>query len=102
MINTSVNRSSNSLVSMRQPTGGAGRWKKSIVVFTNRSVHSCLQDVVSVSISFFLKHQQIRQLKEEKTHSQQRADQAQQIIREKTEESRGLQQQVMQFRYIKQ
>ena len=55
----------------------------------HQQVSSFLSDVVSVSItvSLFLTHQQVRQLKEEKTHSQQR-------IREMGEEIHGLQQQV--------
>ena len=54
-------------------------------------VHSCLCEYYYIS---FLTHQQVRQLEEEKTHSQQRADRAQQRTREMEEENRGLQQQV--------
>ena len=56
----------------------------------NHGLHQQVNsDVVSVSItiSHFLTHQQVRQLEEEKTHSQQRT-------REMGEENRGLQQQV--------
>ena len=47
-----------------------------------------------LTISLLLTHQQVRQLEEEKTHSQQRAEQAQQRIREVEEENHCLQQQV--------
>ena len=73
----------------------------------NRGLHqqvsSFMSDVVSVSItiSLFLTHQQVRQLEEEKRCSQQRADRAQQRAdraqqrtREMEEEIHGLQQQV--------
>ena len=66
----------------------------------NRGLHqqvsSLMSDVVSVSITIspFLTHQQVRQLEEEKTRSQQRADRAQQRTREMEEEIHGLQQQV--------
>ena len=55
----------------------------------HQQVSSLMSDVVSVSIiiSFFLTHPQVRQLEEEKTHSQQ-------MIREMREEIHGLQQQV--------
>ena len=59
----------------------------------NRGLHqqvsSFMSDVVSVSItvSLFLTHQQVRQLEEEKAHSQQRT-------MEIEEENHGLQQQV--------
>ena len=66
----------------------------------NRSLHqqvsSFMSDVVSVciTISLFLTHQQVRQLEEEKAHSQLRADRAQQRTREMEEENHGLRQQV--------
>ena len=55
----------------------------------HQQVSSFMSDVVSVciTISLFLTHQQVRQLEEEKTHSQQRT-------REMVEEIHGLQQQV--------
>ena len=61
----------------------------------HQQVSSFMSDVVSVSItiSLFLTHQQVRQLEEEKTHSQQR-------IREMGEEIHGLQQQVCFFYVI--
>ena len=61
----------------------------------HQQVSSFMSDVVSVSIniSLFLTHQQVRQLEEEKTHSQQR-------IREMGEEIHGLQQQVCFFYYV--
>ena len=63
----------------------------------NRGLHQQVSSFMSkvVSVSIFLTHQQVRQLEEDKTRSQQRADQAQQMIRVMAEESRGLQQQVM-------
>ena len=68
----------------------------------NRGLHqqvsfSLMSDVVSVSITIspFLTHQQVRQLEEDKAHSQQRADQAQQRTREIEEENCGLHQQVV-------
>ena len=59
----------------------------------HRQVSSFMSDVVSVSFttSFFLTHQQVRQLEEEKAHSQQMADRAQQRTREEGE-NHGLQQ----------
>ena len=62
----------------------------------HQQVSLLMSDVVSVSITIspFLTHQQVRQLEEEKTHSQQRADRAQQRTREMEEEIHGLQQQV--------
>ena len=62
----------------------------------HQQVSSFMSDVVSVSITIspFLTHQQVRQLEEEKTHSQQRADRAQQRTREMEEEICGLKQQV--------
>ena len=62
----------------------------------HQQVSSLMSDVVSVSITIspFLTHQQVRQPEEEKTHSQQRADRAQQRTREMEEEIHGLHQQV--------
>ena len=62
----------------------------------HQQVSSFTSDVVSVSItiSLFLTHQQVRQLEEEKTHSQKMVDQGRQRIREMAEEIHGLQQQV--------
>ena len=60
----------------------------------HQQVSSFMSDVVSVSITLFLTHQQVRQLEEEKAHSQQRADRAQQRTREMEEQNHGLQQQV--------
>ena len=60
----------------------------------HQQVSSFMSDVVSVSITLFLKHQKVRQLEEEKGHSQQRADRAQQRTREMEEQNHGLQQQV--------
>ena len=66
----------------------------------NRGLHqqvSSFMSEVSNTISLFLTYQQVRELKEEKTHSQQMIDQAQQRTREMGEENRGLHQQVSSF-----
>ena len=62
----------------------------------HQQVSSFMSDVVSVSIiiSLFLTHQQVRKLEVEKAHSQQRADQAQQRTMEMGEENHDLRQQV--------
>ena len=62
----------------------------------HQQVSSFMSDVVSVSItvSLFLTHQQVKQLEEEKAHSQQMAEQQ---TRELEEENRDLHRQVQQL-----
>ena len=63
----------------------------------NRGLHqevSSFMSEVSITVSLFFTHQQVRQRRKERTHSQHMVEQAQQRTRKMGEENRGLQQQV--------
>ena len=59
MINSSVNRFSNSLVSKRQPTGEPGRWRKRIIVCNRSSVLSSQVNMYTL-INYLTPHTIIR------------------------------------------